>query len=68
MRFLSFIWLTPIALFVLSGLVAGNHRPGTVLSAIGAISLVWLWVDLPMTVLYICYRIFFRAKRDSHRY
>jgi hypothetical protein len=60
MRFLSAIWLPALALVLLAGLLNDN-TPGT----IGAIGLVWLYSDIPITVGYLGYRVFFRAKRDA---
>jgi hypothetical protein len=68
MRFLCTIWLPALGLVLLAGLLYDpgriHHGPGT----IGTIGLVWLYVDIPVTVAYIGYRVFFRAKRDGQAY
>ncbi len=65
MRFLCAIWLPAVALVLLAGLRYNNTpTPGT----IGTIGLVWLYVDIPITVAYIGYRVFLRARRDAQTY
>ena len=68
MRFLCAIWLPALALVLLAGLLYDPGRmhngPGT----IGAIGLVWLYLDIPITTACFGYRVFFGAKRDAHVY
>ncbi len=68
MRFLCAIWLLALGLVLLGGLLYEpgqmHNGPGT----IGTIGLVWLYVDIPITVAYIGYRVFFRAKREPQGY
>ncbi|HLJ76886.1 MAG TPA: hypothetical protein VKT75_05710 [Acidobacteriaceae bacterium] len=68
MRFLSGIWLPPICLFLLTATIAGTTRREEPWGAIAIVSLFWLWIDLPLTLAYVLYRIFFRAKRDAQRW
>ncbi len=65
MRFLWAIWLPAVALVLLAGLLYNNTpTPGT----LRTIGLVWLYVDIPITVAYIGYRVFFRASRNAQTF
>ena len=68
MRFLCGIWLPAWALLVLGRLMNGPGRAHGAPAAMGAMGLIWLWADLPLTLAYVLYRIFFRAKRDAQYY
>ena len=67
MAFLAKIWLLPIALFLLTALGGELLGKQTWLLAIGSLSIVWLWLDIPLTVVYVIFRAFHRAKRDAQQ-
>jgi hypothetical protein len=67
MKFLSSIWLPPlIVLIVIAEMYphGRTHQWGTLF---GSVAVIWLWLDIPMTVVYVIVRIFRRASRDDAR-
>lgn len=65
MAFLSKIWLPAVVLFILANLVQDVNPHESWARALGSIALVWLIVDVPVTIVYVVVRIFRRASRDA---
>jgi hypothetical protein len=62
------IWLPAWALLLLGNWLNGPGRIHGTPGVIGFIGLIWLCVDVALTVVYGLYRMFFRAKRDAQVY
>jgi hypothetical protein len=65
MKFLCWIWIPPWMLFFLSAFLHWADPRGNVALLPGVIALPWLWVDIPITLLYVVVRVVRRGVNDG---
>lgn len=57
--------LSPALLFIISALIDHSAPRSHIGVALGTIALIWIWLAIPVVVLYWIARIWKRATRDS---